>query len=183
VDPKDAIVEIGSYCGRSTSALALGASCRPHAVYAVDPHTGCRSQVEAGLTVDTFETFIGNMRRLGLADAVIPVRARSHEAACEYNGPPIGFLFVDGWHSADAVIDDVTSWMPRAARNVIVVFDEFARPDIAAGIAEVTHLLPQRLGFVGKDLVFGPDSVTKKLPRVNALFRAKIGANLSAGQI
>jgi hypothetical protein len=81
------------------------------------------------------------------------------------------------------VIDDVTSWMPRAASDVIVVFDEFARPDIAAGIAEVAHLLPERLGFVGKDLVFGPDSVTKKMPRIEELFRAKIGANLPAGEL
>lgn len=66
VASNEAIVEIGSYCGRSTSALALGTGCRANAVYAVDPHTGCKSQVEAGLIVDTFATFIGNLQRLGL---------------------------------------------------------------------------------------------------------------------
>lgn len=114
---------------------------------------------------------------------MIPVRARSHQAAHTHNGPPIALLFVDGWHSTDAVIDDVTSWMPHTALEVMVVFDEFARPDIAAGIDEVTDLLPPRLGFVGKDLVFGPAWVTKTMPRVGALLRAKFGANLPAGRM
>jgi hypothetical protein len=102
------IVEIGSYCGRSTAALGFGLGHRAQSLYAVDPHTGDRSQVEAGMSVDTFDTFLGNIDRLGLRDVVVPIRALSVEAATAYDGPEIGLLFVDGWHSKEAVIEDVS---------------------------------------------------------------------------
>jgi MMP 1-O-methyltransferase len=172
--PRDqSIVEIGSYCGRSTTALALGADRRGGSIYAVDPHTGDRSEIEAGMTVDTFDNFCSNMRRLDLEEVVITIRDVSHRAAQNYSGPPIALLFVDGWHSAEAVIDDVTSWMPHVSNNVLVVFDDFGYPDVAAGIATIEHLLPNCLGSAGKDLVYGPDWVLTELPRLHALLRKR----------
>jgi MMP 1-O-methyltransferase len=172
VSDDHAIVEIGSYCGRSTSAFGFGARLREKSVYAVDPHTGDRSQVEAGLMIDTFDTFLGNIERLGLGDAVVPVRALSVEAADAYYGPEIGLLFVDGWHSAEAVVQDVKSWRPYFAQDAIVVFDDFRFPDVAAGIAEVRHLLPAPLGSVGKDLVFGPLGLKRRAARLNEILDA-----------
>jgi predicted O-methyltransferase YrrM len=166
ISPSRAVVEIGSYCGRSTAALAFGTGRRKQSVYAVDPHTGDRSQVEAGLSVDTFETFLSNVRRLGLADAVVAVRALSVEAAGAYKGPEIGLLLVDGWHSTQAVTDDVTSWSPYFASDVIVVFDDFRFPEVAAGIAAVRNLLPEPLGSVGKDFVFASPALLNEVPRL-----------------
>jgi predicted O-methyltransferase YrrM len=171
VSEDQAIVEIGSYCGRSTSALAFGTHRRTDSVYAVDPHTGDRSQVEAGMTVDTFDMFLQTMERLGLTDAVVPLRALSVEAARTYQGPEIGLLFVDGWHSAEAVVQDVNSWRAYLGRDSVVVFDDFRFPDVAAGITEVLGLLPPRLGFVGKDLVFGPRALKRQVPQLKRILK------------
>jgi MMP 1-O-methyltransferase len=174
VQDDHAIVEIGSYCGRSTSALGFGTRSRRKSVYAVDPHTGDRSQVEAGLAIDTFDTFLETMKRLGLTGAVVPVRTRSVEAAEAYQGPKIGLLFVDGWHSAEAVIQDVKGWSPYFAPDPIVVFDDFQFPEVAAGIAEVRHLLPPPLGSVGKDLVFGSLDLKGRTARLKEILNASL---------
>jgi predicted O-methyltransferase YrrM len=143
------IVEIGSYKGRSTCALAAGAHDSVP-IYAVDPHTGDRSQVEAGATIDTWDEF---RRNLSHAPHVIPMRALSTSAASSYSGPPIGLIFVDGWHSPEAVIADITTWSAHFAHDV-VVFDDFQSELVAPGIAKVAGLIPPQAGAVGKAVVY-----------------------------
>jgi len=159
------IVEIGSYKGRSTCVLAAAAQGRVP-VYAVDPHTGDRTEVENGEVVDTWEEFTANLRRTS-ARSVIAVRQKSVEAAARYDGPPLGLLFVDGWHSTEAVIADVESWRPYAVEDCLYVFDDWEHPEVAAGIATMTHRLPPRRGAAGKDAVYA-----RRLPlRVRRLLR------------
>ena len=126
----EAVVEIGSYKGRSTIALASGV----HAgvpVYTVDPHTGCRFEVEQGLRIDTWTEFPANVARAG-ATPVIPIRSTSVDAAASYGGPKVGMLFIDGWHSTEAVVTDFTSWKPHLASDPAVVFVDWFDPDIGA---------------------------------------------------
>jgi hypothetical protein len=99
------------------------------------------------------------------------VRALSVDAAGTYDGPPVGLLFVDGWHSTDAVVADVESWRPHLAPDPIVVFDDHPDPEVAAGVAKVEATLPPRLGACGKDLVFGPESLLDGAPRLRQLLR------------
>ena len=147
-----AIVEIGCYKGRSTTALASGARAGVP-IYGVDPHTGCRVEVEAGIVVDTWPEFRENLARTG-STAVVPVRATSVEAAQSYDGAPVALLFIDGWHSADAVIADYSSWKPHCVPEPVVVFDDMWHPDVLRGIKVLAGQLPQHIGTVGKDGVF-----------------------------
>ena len=147
-----AVVEVGSYKGRSTTALASGVN-PGIPVYAVDPHTGCRVEVEQGMWVDTWQEFIENLKRTG-STAVIPVRETSVAAARTYHGPPVELLFIDGWHSTDAVIADYKSWKPHLTRDPIVVFDDMWHPDVVQGIDALVDQLPPQVGTVGKDVVF-----------------------------
>ena len=104
-----AIVEIGSYCGRSTVVLASAARlASPKAlVYAIDPHEG---EVGAGDTIggvrrelSTFDHFQTNIAAAGFSDVVVPIRRRSHEVTWE---TPIALLFVDGLHDYASVARD-----------------------------------------------------------------------------
>ncbi|MDO8732012.1 MAG: hypothetical protein Q7L55_05490 [Actinomycetota bacterium] len=70
VSPDLAVVEIGSYLGRSAVALALGT--HGSRVHAVDPHTGDVSEVEQGLSIDTYEGFLANIDSAGVRDRVHP---------------------------------------------------------------------------------------------------------------
>jgi len=133
-------------------------------IYAVDPHTGCRVEVEQGISVDTWPEFTENLVRTG-STAVVPVRSTSLEAARSYNGPPVQLLFIDGWHSTGAVIADYTNWRPHCVHEPIIVFDDMWHPDVAQGIDALVDQMPGHIGTVGKDGVFA-DGVPRRLRKL-----------------
>ncbi|MDP2289453.1 MAG: class I SAM-dependent methyltransferase [Actinomycetota bacterium] len=159
-----AVVEIGSYLGRSTVAIASGVSGAP--IYAVDPHTGDITEAQRGELVDTYSEFMHNIEAAGALHKITPMRMMSVSAAAQYSGPPIGFLFVDGWHSADAVEEDIRNWQPYFADEITVIFDDWQEPEVSAGITRVLSLLPHVVGSIGKDLIFTNSAEVKHLPIV-----------------
>jgi predicted O-methyltransferase YrrM len=100
------IVEIGSFLGRSTTVLAGAAEEVPDAkVYAIDPHEG--EMMQPGDVVQkgppTFERFLENISKVGLAHMVVPIRKKS----CNVEwSTPIRFLFLDGFHDYRSVSSD-----------------------------------------------------------------------------
>src|SRR5829696_8260666 len=87
---RGAIVEIGSWKGRSTIWLASGARLAGLRVHAIDPHRGSREDPGA----DTLAEFHGNLARNGLTEVVEPLVMTSEEAAARIAGP-IELLFID----------------------------------------------------------------------------------------
>ncbi|HBJ72926.1 MAG TPA: hypothetical protein DDY88_04290 [Actinobacteria bacterium] len=159
-----AVVEIGSYLGRSTVALATGS--RGALVHAVDPHTGDISEVAEGKSINTYEGFLANIDKASVSDRVRPMRMMSVDAAAIYEGPAIGLLFVDGWHSAEAVEEDIRSWHPHLAPQCTIVFDDWQDPDVARGIRNIRPLIPSLVGSIGKDLIFTSSTAAARLPIV-----------------
>lgn len=147
------IVEIGSYEGRSTISLALG--CKESVfVEAVDPHEGDITEVQAGKIVDTYERFLANISKAGIAQKVVVRKTTSFEAAKDYSGAAIGLLFIDGWHSTQAVLEDIDAWLPFLHPEGVVVFDDWNQEEVKAAISQRLNTLPKLLGAVGKDLAF-----------------------------
>lgn len=172
------VVEIGSFLGRSTAYLGLGV--RPGVpVYAIDPHTGDRTWVErfAIEKADTSPAFMRNMVRLGLEQVVVPVVATSAAAAAAWDEDrPVGLLFIDGWHSSDAVYQDGSLWLPTVAPDGVVVFDDWASPDVWDGLQRLKAdglLTDKQERFVGKGLVLAPRGMA--LPPTLRLLTAKHG--------
>jgi MMP 1-O-methyltransferase len=118
---RGAIVEIGSWKGRSTTWLACGARVAGHRVYAIDPHRHSREYPEA----ETLDEFLGNLARNGLADVVEPLVMNSEEATARIAGP-VELLFIDGDHSYDAVRRDAELWLPRLIDGGTVMFHDVA---------------------------------------------------------
>ena len=153
VEVECAIVEIGSYEGKSTIALASGARDGVE-LYAVDPHKGDITEIEAGLTVNTYESFVYNLNSAQLGHKVNLQRMTSAEAAKVYSGKPIGLFFVDGWHTTEAVIQDIDAWSKFLHPDAIVIFDDWNDAQVSAGINARLSQLPALMGAVGKELVF-----------------------------
>jgi predicted O-methyltransferase YrrM len=126
--PPRTIVEIGSYLGRSTVffGLALKELCPRGRVVAIDPHTGDRQQLE-GLAAErlaTFDLFRQHCRAAGV-EAVVEARvAGSLKVAASWS-EPVDLLYVDGWHSYDAVIADGEAWLPHLSARGVVIFDDY----------------------------------------------------------
>jgi len=118
---RGAIVEIGSWKGRSTTWLASGARLAGRRVYAIDPHRCSREYPSA----DTLDEFLGNLARNGLADVVEPLVMTS-EAAAAHIGGPVELLFIDGDHSYEAVRRDAELWLPRLIEGGTVMFHDVA---------------------------------------------------------
>ncbi len=112
--PADAaIVEIGSYEGKSTLRLAAGSREGNGArVYAIDPHLE-----------GSWEALLRNLRVHGVDDFVTPLRMTSEEAARDWDRP-IGLLFVDGDHSRAAVALDWKLYSPHLIEGAVVAFHD-----------------------------------------------------------
>jgi predicted O-methyltransferase YrrM len=110
---RGAIVEIGSWKGKSTICLARGSQAGAALpVYAVDPHTDGR-----------FDEFKSNVERAGIAGLVRPVASLSQAAADDFD-EPIELLFVDGSHEYDLVLADFEKWVPKVVDGGWVVFHD-----------------------------------------------------------
>lgn len=116
VGPGGRIVEIGSFRGRSTIALALGAGDGVEVV-AIDPHAGNDrgpqelDGYEAEAATD-HEVFLANLAAAGVGDRVRHVRRPSATAHTEVTGA-VDVLFVDGAHRYGPARDDLHHWGAR----------------------------------------------------------------------
>jgi len=124
VSGEHAIVEIGSWKGKSTICLALGSKAGNKAkVYAVDPHTGSTELKEIYGEIWTLEDFKSNIRSAGCKDIVVPIVKTSEEAAEGWN-KPIEFLFIDGAHEYELVKLDFELWHPHLIKGGVIAFHD-----------------------------------------------------------
>lgn len=131
VPEDEAIVEIGSFRGKSTCYLAAGAKVGfgPR-VYAVDPWdtpgnvTGRFGFAEPS----TREMFEQQVRSMRLWSQVTPLKGFSTEVAKQWDGPWVGLLFIDGDHSEASVRADFEAWKPNLRDGATVVFDDYLSP-------------------------------------------------------
>jgi predicted O-methyltransferase YrrM len=152
VEPPNVIVEIGSFQGLSTCYLAEGARVR---VYAVDPWTldGNPNGRFGFAEQTTLDAFHGNVARYG--ERVVPVQAFSTDAARAWANGPVGMLYIDGDHSAEAVRADYEAWRPHLADGAIVAFDDYGTPK-NPGVKEVVDSLTELTPvIVGERLAVG----------------------------
>jgi predicted O-methyltransferase YrrM len=111
-----AVVEIGSYCGKSTIWIALSGEN----VYAVDPHKG---DISGGKTLPTLGTFLQNVSDAGVRNRVHTIIKTSKEAAKTWKAK-IKFLFIDGLHDYSHAAEDYSLWSPFITTGGIVAMHD-----------------------------------------------------------
>ncbi len=134
------IVEIGTYCGKSTIYLAAAASQAGQVVLTVDHHRGSEEN-QAGWEyhdaelvdpavglMDTLPWFRSTLAATGLEQHVIAIVGRSAEVARLWR-QPIGMLFIDGGHTEAAATADYEGWAPRITMGgALAIHDVFPNP-------------------------------------------------------
>lgn len=120
------IVEIGSWKGKSTIALARGAAAvHEEPIYAIDPH---QPLLEEGYGENTEAEFIENIRKAGVAGRVVPMIMTSAEAARGWN-KPVRVLWIDGDHRYEPVKLDFMLWEPHLADGgILAMHDTIRKP-------------------------------------------------------
>ena len=137
------ILEIGTYCGKSTIYLAAAARAAGQFVITVDHHRGSEENQpgweyhDAELVdprsgrLDTLPHFRSTLAAAGLEDSVIAVVGRSVDVARLW-GTRLGMVFIDGGHTDAAAVADYQGWAPHLARGgALAIHDVF--PDPADG--------------------------------------------------
>lgn len=121
VNPAAAVVEIGSWKGKSTIWLAAGAKAGLRArVFAVDPHEG--SSLHSG-SESTEGVLRRNLQAAGVSDDV-EVLVMSSEVAEERWQGPIGLLWIDGDHEYEGVRRDFELWEKHLVEGAIVALHD-----------------------------------------------------------
>ncbi|MCL4425361.1 MAG: class I SAM-dependent methyltransferase [Firmicutes bacterium] len=121
-----AIVELGSWKGRSTAWLGFGSKLGRRApVYAVDHWKGSSEHQFLFTEPDcsTYPEFKANMDWLGLNDIVTPITGKTVEIGKSWR-QPIGLLFIDAAHEYEAVKADFLTWSPFLVEGGWVVFHD-----------------------------------------------------------
>ncbi|MEU8540967.1 class I SAM-dependent methyltransferase [Streptomyces sp. NPDC048717] len=137
------LLEVGTYCGRSTILLADVARAAGTVALTVDHHRGSEEQQPGWeyhdptvvdpevCLMDTLPTFRRTLRKAGLEDHVVALVGRSPQVAAVWAGP-LGFVFIDGGHTDEHATNDYEGWAPKvAAGGLLVIHDVF--PDPADG--------------------------------------------------
>ncbi len=124
------IVEVGSYRGRSTVALALG-SQRGHGapVFALDPHEPFTGALGGDFGPEDRAAFYRNMLRSGCYHDVRLINLDS-EIVTRGWSKTVSLLWIDGDHSYQGVSRDFNCWRPHLAPDAQVVFDDSLDPRI-----------------------------------------------------
>ena len=123
-----AILEIGSFKGRSTVGLAhVARHYGLGAVVAVDPHTS-PSATDPDLrdAHSSYEDFCANLRRAGVEDMVDHHRMLSTELAKEWDRP-LRLLWIDGDHTHVGAKADLDAFRPWLSEGAVVAFHDALR--------------------------------------------------------
>ncbi|MFF2408255.1 class I SAM-dependent methyltransferase [Streptomyces sp. NPDC058092] len=137
------VLEVGTYCGRSTILLADAARAAGVTALTVDHHRGSEEQQpgweyhdptvvdpEVG-RMDTLPTFRRTLHAAGLEDHVVALVGRSVQVAAVWGGK-LGLVFIDGGHTDEHASGDYEGWAPHVAEGgLLVIHDVF--PDPAHG--------------------------------------------------
>jgi predicted O-methyltransferase YrrM len=137
------MLEVGSYCGRSTVWLGAAARHAGTVVFAVDHHRGSEENQAGWLhhdssvvdqrtgQMDTLPVFRDTIRAAGLEDVVVAVVGHSATVATAWHSP-LAFLFIDGGHGEEPARLDYQGWVPHVAMGgTLAIHDVF--PDPADG--------------------------------------------------
>lgn len=173
-------LEIGSYCGKST--IYIGTACKINnaILFSVDHHRGSEEQQpgqpyfdpalydpEIG-RVDTFRQFRKTIESAGLEDTVVAIVSRSDLAARQW-ATPLGMVFIDGGHTAEAALADYTCWVPHIVPGGYLLIHDIFEDPAHGGQA------PRRIYHLARSSgQFNPLTMTKTL---GAFQRKKYSSN------
>jgi len=141
--PRAPMLEVGSYCGRSTVWLGDAAESTGVLLFALDHHRGSEEN-QAGWEhhdfdvvdertglIDTLPHFRAAIHAADLEPSVVALVGRSPAIAAAWS-TPLSFLFIDGGHGEEPARLDYEGWTPHVARGgSLAIHDVF--PDPADG--------------------------------------------------
>ena len=134
------LLEVGSYCGKSSVYLGYAAQSMGRVLYALDHHRGSEEN-QAGWehhdpelidkqkgVMDTLPYFRDAIFAAGLEHVVIALVGHSGVIARNWT-TPLSFLFIDGGHGEEPAKADFNGWVPKVKEGgTLAIHDVFPNP-------------------------------------------------------
>ncbi len=134
------LLEVGSYCGKSSVYLGYAAQSIGRVLYALDHHRGSEEN-QAGWehhdpelidkqkgVMDTLPYFRDAIFAAGLEHVVIALVVHSGVIARNWT-TPLSFLFIDGGHGEEPAKADFNGWVPKVKEGgTLAIHDVFPNP-------------------------------------------------------
>ena len=135
------LLEIGSYCGKSTIYLGTAAMELGKNLFSVDHHRGSEEN-QAGWEhhepdlidsrtqkLDTLPHFRQTIYEAGLENSVIAIVGDSIATSKAWN-TYLSFLFIDGGHGEEPAHNDYDAWTPHIDKDgILCIHDVFENPE------------------------------------------------------
>ena len=141
VEVKGPLLEVGSYCGKSSVYLGYAAQSIGRVLYALDHHRGSEENQEGWEhhdpqlidnqkgVMDTLPYFRDAIFTAGLEDVVIALVGQSGVIARNWT-TPLSFLFIDGGHGEEPAKADFNGWVPKVKEGgILAIHDVFPNPN------------------------------------------------------
>jgi hypothetical protein len=124
------IIEIGSYRGRSTIALAYGSLAGSKvSVYAVEPHQPFEGPLGGKFGPQDKVAFFRHVLLAGAGEIVYLINLSSEQAVAGWH-QSIGLLWIDGDHSYEGAKKDFELWSPFVVTGGRIAFHDSTDPSI-----------------------------------------------------
>jgi MMP 1-O-methyltransferase len=134
------MLEIGSYCGKSSLYLGAAAAERDTVLFALDHHRGSEENQpgwewhepdlvdpELGV-IDTLPSFRRTVHAAGLEASVVALVGDSPTVG-RYWQTPLALLFIDGGHGTEPAHRDYETWTPWVEPGgLLAIHDVFPEP-------------------------------------------------------
>lgn len=116
------IVEIGSFQGKSTVCLGLGAKQSGASVFAIDPHENYQVNESTHYGMENHAALLKNLVDFEVAEVVRVVAMRSVNIVNQIAG--IDLLWIDGSHEYWAVQFDLFEWSKHVTKTGKIVLHD-----------------------------------------------------------
>lgn len=129
------VIEIGSWCGRSTVHIAHAAY--PTVIHAVDTWEGSPNEISGELAAqrDVWSQFSQNIDELTRGN-VKPYRMGWRQYVTEETGP-IRFCFIDAEHTYREVFDNIEAVLPLMVPGSVLCGDDVHHPPVIEAVNEL----------------------------------------------
>jgi len=143
------IVEVGSYCGKSSVWIGSGTAAAGGRLVCVDHHRGNEEQQPGELyhdpeivdpasgLMDSLRFLRRTLRAADLERSTVVMVTTSRVASSVCRGP-FGMVFIDGGHTFEAAETDLECWAPLVAPGGILAIHDLFPDPTQGGQAPIT---------------------------------------------
>lgn len=156
LQPGQNIIELGTFQGRSTCALAFGCEASGAHLYTVDHFLGSKEHQDGG-PQPSFEKTVQNLKRFDLLPYVTILPYSTKQAAWVLQGNlEAHMLLVDSGHEKDEVIEDVQNYWSLLSPDSHLLFHDIGTgiwTGVDDAVSYLLSALPLRAVHVEKTLL------------------------------